>query len=299
MQTSTLCKYRQPDYDYTKSNPCNTNNNTETKQPGCDLQPGPFSAPCALVFARIHAPLLCRSITGRHGRMPAAALGPADQWWGARHNRARRCCAGDRKVRQLSAFDGICCIFFGVRAASKSFSGISTSGENGPKAASPELPNLVSRIRARAGSGSGAARARKALPARPGEPGTGPERAAAPELLRAALGTASRGVCARQCRAQTDPHRRIRGARTKSATETETTQDEGGARRVGGRLSRPGCRHGGGRGRSYGRTLCGCGRTAGRSRRGTPRRPRATARRSHGAFCAGPRRRVCGADSPA
>ena len=96
-------------------------------------------------------------------------------------------------MRQLSAFDGICCIFFGVRAASKSFSGISTSGENGPKAASPELPNLVSRIRARAGSGSGAARARKALPARPGEPGTGPERAAAPELLRAALGNGFAG----------------------------------------------------------------------------------------------------------
>ena len=166
-----------------------------------------FTAPCALVFARIHAPLLCRSITRRHGRMPAAALGPADQWWERHAAVTERGCGAYRKVRQLSAFDGIGCMFFGVRAASKSFSGISTSGENGPKAASPDLPNSASRIRARARAGPGAARTRKALPARPGEPGKGPTRAAAPELLRAALGTlrgsVSRGNAARDRPAQT------------------------------------------------------------------------------------------------
>ena len=298
-QTPTLCRHYQSFYDYTK-----LTRSIHTTTP----KPNRLAATSNQAHFRLLARLFLRGSMRRccavqsRGGMGACQLplwdrltsggAPAATGRGAVVPGTEKC----GSCRQLSAFGGICCMFFGVRAASKSFSGISTSGENGPKAASPDLPNSASRIRARARAGSGAARARKALPARPGEPGKGPTRAAAPELLRAALGTPRGSVCARQCRAQTDPRRRIRGARTKPATETETTQDEGGARRVGGRLSRPGCRHGGGRGRSYGRTLCGCGRTAGRSRRGTPCRPRATARRSHRAFFVWIRRRVCGSE---
>jgi len=83
---------------------------------------------------------------------------------------------------------------------------------------------------------------------------------------------ASRRACARHCRAQADPHKPMRGTRTKPAPDTGTTQDEGGARRTHARESdrgsegpsRPGCRHGEGPGQSYGRTR-GCdGRTPGR-----------------------------------
>lgn len=95
----------------------------------------------------------------------------------------------------------------GARAASRIFSPLSTSGENGPNAASSDLPNLASRRRADGGAGPGAASARKALPARLGEPEKGPKGAAGPGVLRATLcalrGAPPRGNAARRRTAQT------------------------------------------------------------------------------------------------
>lgn len=90
----------------------------------------------------------------------------------------------------------------GVRAASKIFSAISTSGEKSPNTASSDRPRRACRICARGGSGPGAASARKALPARPGEPETGPKGAAAPGVPPAALSPLRGSASARQCRAR-------------------------------------------------------------------------------------------------
>ena len=244
-------------------------------------RPARFAAPCALVFARLHVPLFAAQTRGGMGACKLPLWGRLTSGGAPGCGARGTVAAGTEKCgtcRHLTATAGM---FLGVRAASNVFSRISTSGENGPYAASPVLPYSASRIRARAGSGPGAARARKALPARPGEPETGPKRAAAPAVQRGAL-CALRGVCLRAALPRAD-----RPAQTHPWSKDEAGAGNGNdtgwararrARARGQTWRRPG-------GRLYGRTRGGCGRTPGRSRRGTPRRPRATARRSHGAFC--------------
>lgn len=150
----------------------------------------------------------------------------------------------------------------GVRAASKTFSHLSTSGEKGPNTASSDRPNRAYRMRARAGSGPGAASARKALPARPGEPEKGPKGAPRPRDSACYFERASRLRLARQCRA--------RRSRANSCVE----QGRSRRRKRGRRRMRagPGAHTDAGaegdRGRSHGRmrTRGGGGRTTGRSR---------------------------------